>query len=253
MFLKDKTALITGGGGGIGWGIALEFAKEGAIVVLIDINETRGSEVLEQLLEISPNHKFYEQDITKIDELLTTTDKIISELKHHIDILVNNAGINTPNNFLDMMVENWEKVYDTNVKGHFFLSQKIAKHFIENKIEGNILWLSSIHQDIVQGRPHYASSKAAIKMLVKEMAAELAPHSIRVNAIAPGGIHVDERVENPNLSSNEPTVLLGGKNGIPRDVGRAAVFFCSDYWSRHVTGETLVVSGGQYLYPYIKK
>ena len=81
------------------------------------------------------------------------------------------------------------------------------------------------------------------------MAVTLAPHNIRVVGIAPGGIHISERIDNPELALKEKTVLLGGRNGIPRDIGRAAVFLCSDFWSRHITGETLVVSGGQYLNP----
>jgi NAD(P)-dependent dehydrogenase (short-subunit alcohol dehydrogenase family) len=86
-------------------------------------------------------------------------------------------------------------------------------------------------------------------MLIKEMAVELAPDGIRVVGIAPGGIYIDRRIEDPGLANDEPTVLLGGKNGIPRDIGRAAVMLASDYWSRQITGEVLVVSGGQYLHP----
>ena len=128
-----------------------------------------------------------------------------------------------------------------------FLSQTVAQKMVEGGIEGVILFITSVHQEVVQQHPHYSSSKAALAMLVKEMAAELAPHKIRVVGIAPGGIYVNGRVSDPEQADDEPTVLLGGKNGIPRDIGRAAVFLTSDYWSRHITGEILTVSGGQYL------
>jgi NAD(P)-dependent dehydrogenase (short-subunit alcohol dehydrogenase family) len=86
-------------------------------------------------------------------------------------------------------------------------------------------------------------------MLVKEMAVALAPYRIRVVGIAPGGIYVEKRVDDPLLADSERSVILGGRNGIPRDIARAAVFLTSDYWSRHITGEIVTISGGQYLLP----
>jgi len=246
MFLKGKTALVTGGGGGIGWGIAREFALEGARVIVTDINEVTGKEVLLELNKISKGHIFVNLDVREINNFPAILKKI-----GDVDILINNAGINTPNGVLNMTTDKWDTVFNTNLKGHFFLSQLIAGYFITKKKKGVILFISSVHQDVVQGTPHYSSSKAAIKMLIKEMAVELAPHNIRVVGIAPGGIHISEKIENPANALKEKTVLLGGKNGIPRDIGRAAVFLCSEYWSRHITGETLVVSGGQYLDPRI--
>lgn len=90
-------------------------------------------------------------------------------------------------------------------------------------------------------------------MLTKEMAVELANFGIRVNGIAPGGIYVNERIEDPLLANDEASVILGGKNGIPRDIGRTAVMLTGEYWARHITGEVLTFSGGQYLLPISKE
>lgn len=244
--LKGKVVIVTGGGGGIGWGICLEFAREGAKVAIIDKKRESGKEVLREVLKISPGHFFYEQDIREIG-LLDGLVKKIEKETGPIDILVNNAGLNTEHSFLEMSSEAFDEVFETNIRGHFFLAQIVAKRMVANKTKGVILFTSSVHQEVVQGHPHYSSSKAAIAMLVRELAVELAPYGIRVLGVAPGGIYIDKRTENPQEANNEPTVLLGGKNGIPRDIGRAMVMLASEYWSRHITGEILTVSGGQYL------
>lgn len=244
---ENKNVLITGGGGGLGWGMACEFAKEGAKVALVDIDSQKGEEVLKDyLLKISSGHRFYQQDIRNLSELGELVNRIKSDLGE-IDILINNAGVNTGHHFLDMTPEAFDQVLDTNLRAHFFLSQKVAKQMIENKSGGVILFITSVHQEVVGSCPHYSASKAALAMLVREMAVELAPYKIRVVGIAPGGIYIDKRVDNPEEANDEPTVLLGGKNGIPQDIGRAAVSLASNYWSRHITGVVLTVAGGQYL------
>lgn len=246
--LKNKIALVTGGGGGVGWGICKELAEEGAKVTIVDIDEKAGKKVLNEISETGKGHKFYKQDVSIVEDLNKFMQKIYKN-DGNIDILINNAGINTPNKFLDMTVENWDKVHDVNLKSHFFLSQNVAKNMIKNKIEGKIIFISSVHQKIVQKRPHYSSSKAAISMLVKEIAIELAPHNIRVNTIAPGGIDISGRVSDPKRAKEDPPVPLRRKSGIPSDIGRAVVFLASDRWSRHITGSTVTVSGGQYIDP----
>jgi NAD(P)-dependent dehydrogenase (short-subunit alcohol dehydrogenase family) len=245
-FLENKVALITGGGGGIGWGIGLEFAREGAQVILADINRQKGEEVLGELRKVSDGHLFVEMDVRKVgmfEGLLEQVEKNLGK----IDILINNAGVNTSHAFLDMTPEAWDNVHDTNLRASMFLSQAVVRRMVDGGRTGNVLFITSVHQEVIQGRPHYSSSKAGLKMLVKEMAVELAGYGIRVNGIAPGGIYIDKRIEDQMEANKESSVLLGGRNGIPRDIGRAAVFLSSDYWSRHVTGEVLTVSGGQYL------
>lgn len=244
-YLNGKNILITGGAGGVGWGIAKECAREGAKVVITDINEKKGREVLDEILTISGDHKYYHLDLRETKKFDAILEKIESETGL-IDVLFNNAGINTPHFLLNMTEENWDNVQNINLKGHFFLTQKVVKKMIDNKVEGSVIFTSSVHQEI-PSTPHYSTSKASIKILVKQMAGELAHFKIRVNGIAPGGIYISKKVENPEEANDESSVLLGGKNGIPRDIGRIAVVLASDYWSRNITGEVITVSGGQYL------
>lgn len=248
LFLAGKTVLVTGAGGGIGWGICLECAREGAKVIVTDINVTKGQEVLSETLAVSPGHEFFSLDVRDPKASQSLVDSIYLG-GGRIDVLINNAGINTDNNFLTMTPEAWDDVYNTNLRGHVFLSQFVAKKMIDKGIKGSILFTSSVHQEVLQKRPHYSSSKAAIVMLIKEMAAELARYGIRVNGVAPGGIYIDRKVEDPSLANDASSVLLGGKNGIPRDIARLMVVLASDYWSRHVTGKVVGVDGGQYLLP----
>lgn len=247
-FLEDKVALVTGGGGGIGWGISTELAREGARVAIVDINKGRGEEVLALTEQISPGHHFYQIDIREIGSFDRLLDEIAKDLGA-VDILVNNAGINTGHNFLGMTPEAFDEVYGVNVRGHLFLSQAVAKKMIEAKRKGTIVFITSVHQEVVQGCPAYSSSKAALAMLIKEMAVELARYEIRVNGIAPGGIDISGRISDPQLAGKEETVLLGGRNGIPLHIGRTVVMLASEYWTEHITGQIWTVSGGQYLAP----
>lgn len=243
-YLKGKTVLVTGGGGGIGWGICLECAREGARVIVTDVDDEKGNKVLSELLEINEGHQYRHLDLLRTEEF----DRILDEVGN-VDVLVNNAGINTPNNLQDMTEGNWDKVMGINLRGHVFLTQKVTARNISSGGRLSIVFISSIHQEVVQGRPHYSASKAAINMLIREVAVELAPHGIRVNGVAPGGIYIGKKVEDPETANDEPTVLLGGKNGIPLDIARTVVFLACDYWSRHITGQMITVAGGQYLKP----
>jgi len=238
-----KTVLITGAGGGLGWGISLSFAREGARVIVTDIDDAKGQEVVRLISKESDAQPQYfhlnVREVAAFPELLAKVGPI--------DVLVNNAGINTEHGFLTMTPEAWDEVMSTNLRGHFFLSQAVAKQMIEGQKRGVICWISSVHQEVYQGRPHYVASKAAIARLVKEIAVELAAYGIRVVGIAPGGIYVGERTEDPLKAPQEKTIPLGGRNGIPSDIGQMAVALCSDRFARQVTGEVITVSGGQYL------
>lgn len=136
-FLKGKVALVTGGGGGIGWGIVTEFAREGAKVGILDIDEKRGQEVLALTEKISHGHRFYQTDIRKIDSFKNLLDKTEREMGK-VDILVNNAGVSTSHDFLKMSPEAFDEVFEVNLRGHFFLSQEVAKRMIRAEKKGAI-------------------------------------------------------------------------------------------------------------------
>jgi NAD(P)-dependent dehydrogenase (short-subunit alcohol dehydrogenase family) len=246
-YLKNKNVLVTGGGGGIGWGICLECARQGARVVVTDVNDQLGNETLGDILEISAGHIYQHLDLRKPEAFSNVLRKIYNQVGP-IHVLFNNAGINSPCTGLDITLEQWDEVMDVNLRGHVFLTKLVVNKMVNEGIHGSVIFTSSVHQD-VPSTPHYSASKAALKGLIPALAADFGPYGIRVNGIAPGGIHIQERTENPQDANDEPTVLLGGKNGIPRDIGRMGVVLASDYWSRHVTGEIVTVSGGQYLRP----
>jgi NAD(P)-dependent dehydrogenase (short-subunit alcohol dehydrogenase family) len=156
-----------------------------------------------------------------------------------IDILVNNAGMNTPEprRFLEVSTEAFDQVLEANFKGHFFLSQYVAREMIKRKTQGCLLFTSSTHARIISMQPVYSASKAAIEMLVREAALDLAQYGIRVNAVAPGWIAVRDQTERAN-----PHIPLGS-SGLPEDIAHAMVFLASKKAS-YITGQVFTVDGG---------
>lgn len=236
--LQQQIAIVTGSAKGIGRGIATEMAQEGASVVIADIDDA-GMDETEKLITgaggICLKIHTDVQNAEQRQQLVAATLQQFGT----IDILVNNAGINTPGgkSFLDILPETYDSVLQTNTKASFFLAQQVAREMIQRKKEGSILFTSSTHARIISMQPAYSASKAAIEMLVREMALELADYGIRVNAVAPGWIRVRERAPIDN-----PFVPLG-RSGNPEDIARAMVFLASPYAS-YITGQTVTVDGG---------
>jgi glucose 1-dehydrogenase len=152
---------------------------------------------------------------------------------------VNNAGINTPppRSILEVSPDSYDRVLHTNLRGSFFLTQYMAQKMIEHKTQGSILFTSSTHARIISMQPAYSASKAAIEMLVRELAVDLAQYGIRVNAVAPGSIAIRGEVER-----RTQFVPLGFR-GVPADIAHAMIFLASKYAS-YITGQTLTVDGG---------
>jgi NAD(P)-dependent dehydrogenase (short-subunit alcohol dehydrogenase family) len=188
-------------------------------------------------------------DITREDDrsrvLAEATDFASS-----IDILVNAAGIGSRSSFLADQggIADWRRVYETNLFGPVQLTRSVCKDMVARDQTGCVLFVTSIHDRIIQGNPHYTSSKAALSMLVRELAIELAPHGIRVNGIAPG--FVSTGVDGAELPHS--ATPLGGVAVHPTYVGRAAVVLVSEYFSGRTTGAVLTVDGGLSLVNYLK-
>ncbi len=243
--LAGKVALVTGAAGGIGrWGICPVLAELGVRLAVTDMDNQRGEELVAKL---GKDHRYYHLDVRGVDSFPTVLDQIGEDFGQ-VDILINNAGVNLGQNFLDLTPEGWDKVYNTNIRGPVFLSQLVAKRMIEAELPGVILFITSVHQEVCQKHLPYSTSKAALVMAVKEMAIKLGPHEIRVVGVAPGGISISEEVTDRSQASRSGTVPLGGRNGIPRDIGNAVAFLVSGL-ADHITGTVLTVSGGQYLDP----
>lgn len=238
LLLEHQTVIITGAAKGIGRGIAIEMAQEGAELVLVDVDQ-EGIDETERMIAV-PGKTHLKvradvQDLAQIQALVDTTLQHFST----IDILVNNAGINTPapQQFLEVSADAYDRVLHTNTRGPFFLAQRVAREMIARKTRGSILFTSSTHARVVSMQPPYSASKAAIEMLVRELALDLAEYGIRVNAVAPGWIDVEGRDEKANR------YIPLGYSGMPKDIAQAMVFLASPSAS-YITGQTLTVDGG---------
>ncbi|NLX62323.1 MAG: 3-oxoacyl-[acyl-carrier-protein] reductase [Tissierellia bacterium] len=246
MRLIDKVAVITGGSSGIGKATAIRFAKEGAKVIIWDVNLTDAEKVIEEIKEIGGIGKAYEVDVTDRKQIEEATNRVIEEFDK-IDILINNAGITMDATLLKMKEEQWDKVIDINLKGTFNCGQVIAKHMAERQ-SGVILNAASVVGLYGNfGQTNYAASKWGVIGMTKTWAKELGRENIRVNAVAPGFISTDmvKKIPEKVLNMMKEKALLG-RLGTPEEVANAYLFLASDEAS-FITGTVLSVDGGVVL------
>jgi len=254
-FLRDDVAIITGSAKGIGRGIAVEFALEGAKVIIADIDKEGSKKTKVIISSLGAKAFTIHTDITSEDDL----ERLVSEtiITHgKIDILVNNAAMVHFDRdiYLEPPEEETMKVFETNYHAHRRLSRKVANSMIEKETSGRIIFITSVHAKLVRMQEHYHASKAALEATMRELAFEYGPKGIRVNAIAPGAINTEENPTSDDLRNDEvkKTILLG-RTGFPSEIGRAAVFLASDKWSSYITGTTITVDGGLKDYNWITK
>jgi NAD(P)-dependent dehydrogenase (short-subunit alcohol dehydrogenase family) len=163
-----------------------------------------------------------------------------------VELLVNNVGIDTEHRFLDLGEHDYDRVFGANLRGPWFLTRGIAKSMVQARRRGAIVFVSSLHDTFVRTFPHYSASKAAVAMLVKELAVELGPHGIRVNAVSPGVIHTAHVPAPPDQAEVERlgALIPLGDMGEPLDVARPIAMLLSDQWSGYITGANVRVDGG---------
>ena len=249
--LKDKVAIVTGAQQGIGKSIAVQFCKEGASDVIIwDLDEKKLRKTRDEIVkETGRNVEFQIVNITRIDEIQTAVNYVIDKYKR-IDILVNNAGVFIKSLLIDMKEEEWDLIFDVNVKGTFLTTQVIAKQMIKQQ-GGKIINMSSCSAKKADPEQiAYNSSKSAIIGMTRVAALELGKYGIYCNAICPGATDT-EMIRNTFLKNKEvedvwieKTALK--KIALPIDIAKVAVFLASEY-SDHITGESLIVSGGELM------
>lgn len=244
--LQDKVAIVTGGGTGIGRGIALAYAREGAIVIIANRREEKGQGVVNQIEREGGRALFVRTDIRSLPDIDNLVERAV-EAYGRIDILVNNAGVATAfAPFLNLPPDMYDLVADTNLRGTFFVTQRVAR-VMAQQTSGKIVIISSNLADIAQPETcHYMATKGGLKSLTRGLALELSPYGICVNAIAPGEIYVESAREFFDDPANRPRfeAVPLRRFGYPQDVAGAAVFLASSE-SDYITGTTTVIDGGQ--------
>jgi NAD(P)-dependent dehydrogenase (short-subunit alcohol dehydrogenase family) len=246
MRLKDKVALVTGAGRGIGEAIALLFAEEGANLVVNDVNEADAHSTAEKIKDRGRQARLVIGSVTVQDIVQRMVNTAVQEFGT-LDILVNNAGIIRDARLHKMTEEQWDRVIEVNLKGAFLCTQCAARVMREKRY-GKIINLSSAMWKGNPGQLNYSAAKAGIIGLTRTAAKELAPKGINVNAIAPGLILTDMLKSTPpaileRMQKNLATTVPLNRLGLPRDVANVALFLASDE-SSYVTGEVISCDGG---------
>jgi len=245
--LAGKVAIVTGSSSGIGQGIAVRLAKDGAdVVVNYNSDQAGGESTKDQIEALGRKAVVIGANVSKLDEIKTLIDAAWSNFGR-ADILVNNAGVEKGADFWEATEADYDLVLQVNLKGPYFTTQAFVKKLLEAKRPGRVINISSVHEEIAF--PHFASycaSKGGMMMLMRDLAVELGPYGITVNNIAPGAIAtpinkslLDDPSKLEPLLRNIPL----GRMGSVDDVSAVAAFLASDE-AGYVTGSTYVVDGG---------
>lgn len=251
--MEGKSAVITGAARGIGKAIAEGFYNQGADVLLTDVDEEKGRMAVSEIESGRVNKIiFRKMNVTDPKEVAECIE-FAAEQFGKVDTFVNNAGILIAYEVVDFPLNEWQKVFRVNMEGTFICSQAAVRYMIANNINGSILNISSASSRKADAKhAAYSASKAAIIEFARVLALEVGKYGIRVNSILPGATETEmltgvfKEVDGLREDIVRKTILR--KLGKPEDDANAAVFLCSDMAS-HITGEYLIVSGGEFLNP----
>lgn len=243
--MEGKRVLVTGSGTGIGRGVALEFAREGAAVVLHYAHSADGAaSAVDEIRTAGGTAEVYQADLADIAQVKELAAQAISFLGG-LDVLVNNAGITMNRPFLDVTPEQFDTLYNVNIRGMYFLTQAAVPTMIEQG-GGAVINLTSVHAFAgMTEHTIYAGTKAAIVGFTRVLALELATKGVRVNAIAPGWILVENHLKVLGEFDQQEagSTIPAGVIGAPHDIGKLALFLASEE-SRYIVGQTIVIDGG---------
>jgi 3-oxoacyl-[acyl-carrier protein] reductase len=251
--LADRVAIVTGGGQGIGEGIALKLAEEGSQVVVVDQNEATAEAVASRIRTLGRKALAFQVDVSSWDHVRAMVDRVAAEFGR-VDILVNNAGISPKKDGRKILVhdiepEQWDLVMAVNLKGAFHCIKAVAPIMMRQRY-GRIVSISSQSAKIGFSGPaaaHYAASKAGVSALTRFAAHEFAPYGILVNAVAPGTIQTPMRkLTIPEVDNQAIADIPLARFGTIEEVANAVVFLASDLAS-YITGEVMDVNGGSVI------
>jgi 2-deoxy-D-gluconate 3-dehydrogenase len=242
--LSGRVAVVTGGNGGIGRGIALGLAQAGAAIAIVARNEEKNRRVVDQLEKLGVPALAVKTDLADRKQLQPALGEVEKKLGP-INILVNNAGIATMGGVLDLDPADWDRVFETNLNACFLLSKFAARSMIQQgrgkiiNIASELSFFGSEHT------PSYAASKGALVQLTKSLAIEVAKHNIQVNAIAPGFIDTDMVAPLKSMPLYDDIIRRtpAGRFGTPEECAGTAIYLAS-HASDFVTGATLLLDGG---------
>jgi glucose 1-dehydrogenase len=245
--LKDRVALVTGSSSGIGQGIAKRLADEGANIVINYVGHVEGAEdTLRQVEAAGAKGIVVQADVSKLDDIHSLIEQGWSAFGS-VDILVNNAGMEKKTDFWDVTESDYDRILGVNLKGTFFLTQALVKKLRQAKRPGRVINISSVHEDMAfPGFSTYCVSKGGMRMLMRNLAVELAPLGITVNNVAPGAIATPI---NKSLLEDKPKLdallanIPSGRLGTPEDVANLVAFLASDE-AAYINGATILVDGG---------
>lgn len=243
--LEGRVAMVTGASRGIGAAIARELSARGADLVITARTVDRLGHTVRQVEAFRRRVLPLELDIRRLDRIEGAIEKAVGEMGR-IDILVNNAGTNLPSPVLDVDVQNWEEIFQVNVRGGFFVARGVASGMIERGW-GRIIFISSQSgASVIPGQTVYCASKAAVNHLARCLGIELGDKGITVNAVAPTFVETEmtrKRLENPNYLNFVLGKIPAGKIATAEDVAAAVAFLSSDE-AGMINASVLAVDGG---------
>ena len=253
MKLAGKVALVTGAAQGIGLACAVALAREGAKVLLTDVNAQAGESALRELAGSGAEAAFAPCDVSRKADVDRAVAEVVAKFGR-LDIAIANAGIVHAAEFLDLEEADFDRVLAVNLKGVFLVGQAAARQMVKQKSGGAIVNMSSVNAVLaIPNQVPYVVSKGAVNQLTKVMALALAPHGIRVNAIGPGTI-LTELAKKAVLGNREAERRILsrtplGRMGEPGEIGKVAAFLASDDAS-YLTGQTIYPDGGRLALNY---
>jgi NAD(P)-dependent dehydrogenase (short-subunit alcohol dehydrogenase family) len=248
QLFSAETALVTGSASSIGRGIATTLAREGARVLLADIDQARNAETLAAILAAGGDAIALDCDLAHADGPQRLLDQI--DATAAISIFVHSASPrrHERDHVLAVSEETWDAMVNTNVRSGFFIARALGQAMIAGGIRGRMLLITSLHAETPRNLPHYAAGKGGLRIVTKELARAFGPYGIRVNALAPGAVPGGGA---KSVTDDFKAKIPMRRVGTPDDMARTALAMLSDCFTPYVTGTTIAVDGGLDLYNWI--